>query len=253
MLVAVRGLLLHPTRKMLPASIVERGFCWVPNGLLATTRRNVIQTTKLAFCPYSTQRSPPGLPCFASQSESIPLDVVDTEEIDMEGEMDDLDMEEGFTINLPKGTLEGFYVVKTFKTSSEQFDMNQIRTVVDGDDIERLELTSQNISVPVALMMVDSNEYPSRSRARKACRKANIIIHRGPLGIDNETGEEVFDSTKCIRARVGDRLFPGGRFGTDFPLECSRFSYNPFNRRLREANTDGRGIFSCHESQKAPF
>ena len=49
-----------------------------------------------------------------------------------------------------------------------------------------------------------------RSRARKACRKANIMIHRGALVKDPETGETIFDSSKCLRARVGDRVFPGG-------------------------------------------
>lgn len=117
------------------------------------------------------------------------------------------------SIDLPKGATDGFYIVKIYKTVSDDFDFEKIRSLVDVEDIDRLELTPQNISVHMALMMVDEQEFPSRSRARKACRKANIMIHRGPLAIDIETGKEIFDSSKCLRARVGDRVFPGGRIG----------------------------------------
>ena len=35
------------------------------------------------------------------------------------------------------------------------------------------------------------------------------MIHRGPLDINDEGGRAIFDPTKCMRARVGDRVFPG--------------------------------------------
>ena len=101
-------------------------------------------------------------------------------------------------------------VTKIYKTDSNHgFDMNCIRNLVDSDDVSRLGLTSRNISVPVALMMLDPKEYPTKSKARKACRKSNIMIHRGPLEIDQESGEETVDLGKCIQARVGFRVFPG--------------------------------------------
>jgi hypothetical protein len=108
------------------------------------------------------------------------------------------------------GTIDGFSITKMYKTDLDSgFDMDQIKSLVDSDDIRRLELTPRNISVPVALMMLDPVEYPTKSRARKACRKANIMIHRGPLQNDEESGEVIFDAEKCIRARVGFRIFPG--------------------------------------------
>lgn len=122
------------------------------------------------------------------------------------------------------GSTEGFYVVKKYKTPETAFDLDRIESLVE-DDLQRLELTPQNISVPIALMVLDPTEFPSRSRARKACRKANIMIHRGPLAVDQDTGEEIFDPNKCERARVGDRVFPGDviakqvRMGQgDFPI-----------------------------------
>ena len=108
------------------------------------------------------------------------------------------------------GTIEGFSITKMYKTDQDSgFDMDQIKELVDSDESNRLELTSMNISVPVALMLLDPDEYPTKSRARKACRKANIMIHRGSLKFDEESGEEIFDPKKCIRARVGFRVFPG--------------------------------------------
>ena len=107
------------------------------------------------------------------------------------------------------GSNDGFFVVKTYPTDPKGFDVEQVRRMVDASELERLEITAHNVSVPLALMMVDPEEYPTRSRARKACRKANIMIHRGPLETDDEGEQAVFDSTKCIRARVGDRVFPG--------------------------------------------
>jgi len=108
------------------------------------------------------------------------------------------------------GTIDGFSITKIYKTDQDSgFNMDQIKALVDSDEISRLELTPRNISVPIALMMLDPDEYPSKSRARKACRKANIMIHRGPLEADEDNGETIFDAAKCIRARVGFRLFPG--------------------------------------------
>jgi hypothetical protein len=137
--------------------------------------------------------------------------------IDLAGKSSDNDYADGESdeeILLNKdffpGTIDGFSITKIYKTDRDSgFDMDEIKTLVDSDDISRLELTARNISVPLALMMLDPDEYPSKSRARKACRKANIMIHRGSLEIDEESGEEKFDAKKCIRARVGCRLFPG--------------------------------------------
>jgi hypothetical protein len=135
--------------------------------------------------------------------------VDDEESVDSMNFSDD-EEDETNPINFPRGSSEGLYIVKTYHTNDTDFDLDLIRSLVIDGDVERLDLTPRNISVPVALMMLDPDEFPSRSRARKACRKANVMIHRGPLAVDEKTGKKVFDSTKCLRARVGDRFFPGG-------------------------------------------
>ena len=110
---------------------------------------------------------------------------------------------------ITEGTNAGFYVVRKYELA-DGFDSSNFESILNQRDIERLELTETNISLPVALMMVDPFEYPSLSRARKACRNANILIHRGPLLLDSATGEELFDKERCLRGRVGDRVFPKG-------------------------------------------
>ena len=64
---------------------------------------------------------------------------------------------------LPKGSNDGFYVVKTYTTPKDEFDLDMIRSIAEDGDLQRLELTPQNISVPIALMLLDPKDYPSVS------------------------------------------------------------------------------------------
>ena len=134
---------------------------------------------------------------------------------------------------LQPGTTKGFQIIHHYSTSlTEPFDLESAVSsgLLSPHYIERLELTPTNVSLPVALMMLDPEAYPSQSRSRKACRKANILIHRGPLkkvprstmlvpdeaSDDNASQEDRdtvdwFDPEKCIRGNVGDRVYPGGK------------------------------------------
>jgi hypothetical protein len=118
---------------------------------------------------------------------------------------------------LTPGSTNGFFVVQTYETNvsatSSGFDVENIKATLglDERDVARLDLTSNNVSVVVALMMSDPKEYPTMTRARKACRKANVLIHRGPLlpSLNNTGKKGTFDPKRCLRARVGDRVYPG--------------------------------------------
>ena len=195
-------------------------FSYVDNN----SQRKILEQRERIRTVFTTARrlSTTGLDDVLVVEENLDDDDAD-DEIDDETLSSQLSSPEEF---LP-GTIDGFSIVKIYKTDqNSEFDMEKIRTVIDSDDINRLELTSRNISVPVALMMLDPEEYPTRSRARKACRKSNIVIHRGPL-------DETFDTEKCERARVGCRVFPG-----DVLAKQTRIG-------------DGTFPTSCHE--KPPF
>ena len=101
---------------------------------------------------------------------------------------------------LPEGSPKGYYVVKQYDTHDTVFDWSHLD--LKSDDVDRLGLTPSNVTVPVALMMLDPEAYPSVSRARKACRQGTVILHRGPL--KDETAYAT-----AIRGRVGDRVYPG--------------------------------------------
>ena len=78
----------------------------------------------------------------------------------------------------------------------------------------RNNIPSENDNIPLqeALCLLDPDNYPSPTRARKACRKGSVLIHRGP--IDDKIGHlNAFNSKKCCRGRVGDKIFPGDIIG----------------------------------------
>lgn len=110
------------------------------------------------------------------------------------------------------GVPQGFFIIDHFATPPEGFDMELVRERLGASEIDRLKLTSDNITLPIALMLLDESNHKSFSRARKSCRKGSILIHRGPLSANETTGEQdVFDPQKCIRGRVGDRVYTGGK------------------------------------------
>lgn len=132
-------------------------------------------------------------------------------------------------INYPKGTPNGFYVTKTFtvpkegfpdiantnnKNNEEESPENNNKIIITQEEIDRLNISPNNITLPIALMLLDKESYPSFSRARKSCRKGYIVVNRGPLLKNEETGQYTeFDHKTCFRGRVIDRVFPGDIIG----------------------------------------
>ena len=119
---------------------------------------------------------------------------------------DEYDKEEDATgeVVLQKGKPEGFYIIQHDAIPPSGFDMAHTHGIFGAEQSERVGLTPTNFTVAAALMVMHPNKYPSLSKTRKALRKGYIIVHRGPLNDDGS-----FDQSKCIRARVNDRIFPG--------------------------------------------
>lgn len=44
-----------------------------------------------------------------------------------------------------------------------------------------------------------------------SCRKGQVVVNRGPLIKNPETGKEEFDQETCFKGRVSDRVYPGGK------------------------------------------
>jgi tRNA pseudouridine65 synthase len=85
---------------------------------------------------------------------------------------------------------------------------NSINTTTNYEyHIQQRNLVSSlyNVTVPIALCLLDPITYPSLSRARKACRKGTIVIIR------QQQQQQVLPE-KFI-GRVGDRIYHGDTIG----------------------------------------
>lgn len=72
---------------------------------------------------------------------------------------------------------------------------------------------THNITLQEALCALDPVNYPSLTRARKACRKGFVLIHQGPIEGGEKGRLNAFKSKKCVRGRVGDSVYPGDAIG----------------------------------------
>lgn len=43
-------------------------------------------------------------------------------------------------------------------------------------------------------------------------RKGRVVVNRGPLIVNKDTGKEEFDQDTCFNGRVIDRVYPRGAF-----------------------------------------
>jgi 23S rRNA-/tRNA-specific pseudouridylate synthase len=127
---------------------------------------------------------------------------------------------------LEVGMLPGHRIVKEYAIPAlRSFAVEELvlQGRVAADDVQRLNLTASNVSIPVALMLLDPSTYPSMSRARKACRKLSVLV-RGQSSSNQTTttriglvGDRVVlaeDTAVQIQQRFGSGYFaaspPGG-------------------------------------------
>lgn len=112
---------------------------------------------------------------------------------------------------LPQGCRKGFAVLHhhAFPIQST-FDWSALG--LSDKDVKRLNLTSTDISLPVAVMLMNPSKYTTLSRARKFVRCGRIVLHRGPLGMDDQGEQTVFDQEKSCMGKAKDRVYPGGKF-----------------------------------------
>jgi hypothetical protein len=142
----------------------------------------------------------------SSDLDSDSDEQVDEDLVSIDDTNDDANDEEqvvGQTF-LQEGVAFGFFIVKVFHTPGQGFDLTSFNDV----QIERLGLTSENITLPAAIMLMDPEAYPTFSKARKESRKGAMLIHRGPLSM-SEDNNTLFDVENSIIGRVGDRVYAG--------------------------------------------
>jgi hypothetical protein len=89
-------------------------------------------------------------------------------------------------INYPKGKPNGFYVTKQYTIPIDGFNNLVTATAkedgstdeifgITKEEVVRLDINGKNLTLPIALMLLDKDVYPSMSRARKSCRLVTLV------------------------------------------------------------------------------
>mmetsp|Transcript_22494 Transcript_22494/g.64691 ORF Transcript_22494/g.64691 Transcript_22494/m.64691 type:complete len:561 (-) Transcript_22494:32-1714(-) len=129
----------------------------------------------------------------------------------------------------PAGLIDGFYVVKQYQTP-QTFDLSSpALSAIDG---KRVSLSPTNVTLPIALMLIDSDEYPSLSRARKAIRQKSIVVHRTDANTNVQGEQQSFPLNSLARpqssiGKASDRIIPG-----DVVAKQIRLSHGDYSRYI---------------------
>ena len=105
---------------------------------------------------------------------------------------------------LQKGIPDTFYILSHTSIPKQGFSMSDIENAFTAEEIERLQLKPDNVTVPVALILLFPDQFTSQTRARKESRRRKILLHRGPL---DKNGN--FHRDKLKIGKVADRAVPG--------------------------------------------
>mmetsp|Transcript_1827 Transcript_1827/g.3302 ORF Transcript_1827/g.3302 Transcript_1827/m.3302 type:complete len:262 (-) Transcript_1827:14-799(-) len=132
-------------------------------------------------------------------------DSTGTEEEDVIDEQLLQEDEEEIITNYPKGIPDTNSIISHATIPPLGFTQSQLEDAFSKEDIARLNLQPDNVTVPVALILLFPDQFPSQTRARKDSRRRKVLVHRGPLG----EGEEMFDRELLVLGKVGDRVTPG--------------------------------------------
>lgn len=111
--------------------------------------------------------------------------------------------QEEMVMALPPGYSKGHSIISHATVPSSGFSMKQLSDKFEEDEIKRLKVTSSNVTVPVALMMLFPDDFDTLTRARKECRRKKIIVLRrgeAPGSIVS------FNPERMSIGRVGDRV-----------------------------------------------
>lgn len=127
--------------------------------------------------------------------------------------------------SLPKGDRGGYHIVRQY-TVVGNMDMDMDASVANTN-------SNANCTLQYALTVLDPGNYPTLTRARKACRKGMILVHHGSnkrIDIDrqelvnqgNDDSNNSNDDIHFQRGNVGDLVAPGDVIGVQMFLGTYR-------------------------------
>ncbi|KAL9183114.1 hypothetical protein ACHAXT_004901 [Thalassiosira profunda] len=163
-------------------------------------------------------------PCSSSESRSSDAFSLPDENADEDvitHILEDEEDEPPAPLDVVNGTSDGYVVTQQYTipegfpetTINGEGNATSLSSIFSPEDIKRLRLTSRNVTLPAALMLLDPEQYLTQSRARKVIRQRSICICRNRNAGFNELG------------RVISRIYPGDivgfqkRAGADYYAE----------------------------------
>eukprot|EP00970_Alexandrium_tamarense_P004087 scaffold693_cov200-Alexandrium_tamarense.AAC.89 len=112
--------------------------------------------------------------------------------------------------SLPVGIPPGYHIIQhgtipPNPSSNPSFSAQHLSEMISTSEIDRLGISSENMTIPVALMLLFPDQFDTLTKGRKECRRKKILICRGVEG-DKEGGEVEFDLDRMSIGTVGDRV-----------------------------------------------
>jgi hypothetical protein len=112
--------------------------------------------------------------------------------------------------NLPKGIPDGFSIIDHRTIPKSGFTTLQLENALSLESISRMKLTTMDVTVPVALLLLFPEQFATYTKARKESRRNKILVARGPTSPSGQEGGEVevpnFDRDNLFVGKVADRV-----------------------------------------------
>jgi len=109
------------------------------------------------------------------------------------------------TTNLPKGIPESFCIIDHRRIPKTGFTNLQLESAFSAENIARLKLTTDDVTVPVALLLLFPEQFATYTKARKESRRNKILVSRGSPS-EKECGVPHFDRRNLFIGKVADRV-----------------------------------------------
>ena len=92
-------------------------------------------------------------------------------------------MDDDMVSSYQKGSSKDSRIVQQYAVPSEGFaalcELPASDLPIDVSNVlRRVPMTADNVTLPVALMLLDSEEYPTLTRARRTIRKGSILVQK---------------------------------------------------------------------------
>ena len=125
---------------------------------------------------------------------------------------------------LTPGKPSSYFIVEKYDVPSNGFSASSLAELFEEADIKRLNMTTGNVTLPSALVVLDSDRYPDMKSSLRAARGGSILIQRQYQEVKQ-------------RGRSGDRVYPNDTLYRQEQLDVGASEY--WHRRYASTREDG--------------